>query len=215
MGFEDGEMTQASDPPMSEIAFVGLVLTLLIVFPALILLGLGVADPYPLGGVQSARWWWLRYPIVFAGLLVIATLQIIVIKQIDDEDFAKDVEKAADASNGTLLAAALVIVTFGGGTLMNLYNAAYGERLIVKARRAGTTISAPGYRSAGSTSVRYEILEGPWAGESITLYWSGTGDHGRPADVGKPALVGLRRSWMGISIVGAYDQEVRAPANDR
>ena len=205
------DKTETSDEPISEIGFVCLVSTLLIVFPAIILIGVGVADPYPWAGEQSARWWWLRYPLVFAGLLILTMVQIIIVKVIDDEDFAKEVERATSAAISVLFAAAIVIVTFGGGTVMNLYNAAYGERSIVKAKRTGMWIAARGVRGLLYTNVSYEILEGPLTGESISLHWSDSFGHGSPADDGKLALVSLRRSWMGVSVLGAYDQETRVP----
>lgn len=68
-------------------------------------------------------------------------LQIIMMKIIDDKDFAKEVERATDAAEVVLFAAAIVAVTFGGGTVMNLYNAAYGKRSIVKAKPTGTSVS--------------------------------------------------------------------------
>lgn len=210
---ETTESAEPADRSLSEIGFVGLVLTLLIIFAAMILIGVGVADPYPLGGEQSARWWWLRYPLVFAGLMVCVIVQTITIKNIDDPDFAKEVEKTADAMNAMLFAAALVIVTLSGGTVKNLYNAACGERSIVKAKRAYTILSPKGPRRVGSTTIKYEILEGPLAGKSVSLHWSGTGEHGTGADDGKLALVSLRTSWMGISVLGAYDQAQRVPGD--
>lgn len=57
------------------------------------------------------------------------------------------------------------------------------------------------------TNVRYEILKGQLTGEAISLHWSDSFGHGSPADDGKLALVSLRRSWMGASVLGVCDHE--------
>ena len=199
-------MPEATDSPPSEIVFIGAVLTLLIVVAALLLIVFGFADPYPLGGMQSARWWWLRYPMVFAAVMLCVTLQTIIASRIDDVDFAKEFDRATDGMNAILFAAGLVVVTFGGGTLMNLYNASYGEGAIVKAKRISTFIVPGGPRSISRTEVQYEVLEGSLKGETLFFSWSGTSGHGTRADDGKPALLSLKRSWMGPAVLGVYDQ---------
>ncbi|KHK52931.1 hypothetical protein PI87_19370 [Ralstonia sp. A12] len=199
-------MSDAPDNPPGEIAIVGAVITLLIVFPALFLIGFGYADPYPLSGVQSARWWWLRYPLVIAGFMVCLIPQVIIASRIDDADVAKEFEKVTDGMNAVLFATAIVVVTFGGSTLMNLYNASYGEGSIVKARRLSTFVSPKSNRSIGRTEVEYEFLEGPLKGETLRFSWSGTSEYGTRADDGRLALISMKRSWMGMSLLGVYDQ---------
>ncbi|MGM3277969.1 hypothetical protein [Ralstonia sp. 24A2] len=199
-------MSDAPENPPGEIAIVGAVIILLIVPLALFLIVFGYADPYPLSGVQSARWWWLRYPLVIAGFIVCLIPQAIIASRIDDTDFAKEFEKVTDGMNAVLFATAIAVVTFGGSTLMNLYNASYGEGSIVKARRLSTSVSPKGNRSIGRTEVEYEFLEGPLKGETLRFSWSGTSEHGARADDGKIALISMKRSWMGMSLLGVYDQ---------
>ena len=199
-------MPDAQESPSDDLGIFCLVLSLLIAIPVTLLITFGFADPYSWQGFQSARWWWLRYPLVFATLMVFAFFQAIIAIRIEDADFAAQFEKATTGMNALLFATGLVAVTAGGSTVMNLYNASYGEGAVVKARRVNTFITPKSNRSLGSTEVRYEVLEGTLKGQTLSFSTSSTTELGTKADDGRPALLSIKTSWMGISVLGVYDQ---------
>ncbi|MDQ0138558.1 hypothetical protein [Cupriavidus necator] len=164
---------------------------------------LGEIDPYPLGGNQSWGWWLLRFPLVFAGVIAFVAAGMILARLM--QPIGAQIHEAANGLMYFLFPGALVLVAFAGGTIMNLYNAAYGTPLTVAAQRWTTTIQPSGHKTPARTYVQYKVRTGPLKDEVFSVGWDGTVGHGNHGDRGQAAVLFLKTSWMGTSVVSVKE----------
>ncbi|MBB2917383.1 hypothetical protein [Cupriavidus alkaliphilus] len=190
----------ASDKPGRSDAFkAGIAIGMIVGIATIMVIALGEVDPYPLGGNQSLRWWLLRFPLVFAGLFIFVAAQTLLAAMI--RPIGTQISELGSGLLYFLFPCALVLVAFEGATVMNLYNAAYGTPSSVTAQRWTTIVQPSAHRTPARTYVQYKVLTGPMKDEVFSVGRDGSIGHGSHGDNGKPAVLYLRRSWMGASVV--------------
>ncbi|WP_150124253.1 hypothetical protein [Cupriavidus nantongensis] len=201
----DSTVASASANPGRSSAFkAGIAIGIIVSITTAMVMVLGEVDPYPLGGNQSLRWWLLRFPLVFAGLFIFIMAQTLLAALI--RPIGPQISDAGSGLLYSLFPCALMLVAFEGATVMNLYNAAYGTPLAVTAQRWNTTIQPAAHRTPARTYVQYKVLTGPMKDEVFSVGRYGAVGHGNYGDQGNAALLYLRTSWMGASVVSVKEQ---------
>ncbi|SPS00023.1 membrane hypothetical protein [Cupriavidus taiwanensis] len=194
----------ASDNPGRSGAFTaGIAIGMIVGIATIMVIALGEVDPYPLGGNQSLRWWLLRFPLVFAGVFLFVAAQMLLAAMF--RPIGTQISELGSGLLYFLFPCAVMLVAFEGSTVMNLYNAAYGTPLSVTAQRWTTIIQPSAHRTPPRTYVQYKVLTEPMKDEVISVGWDGTIGHGSYRDNGKPAVLYLRKSWMGTSVVSVKE----------